>query len=92
MKIQSKTPSETAVEMREMVMPHHTNPQNTEWKIVDIDQTRLSEWEDKRSNITCPDDKTKNIPGVFEIGFCKTVWDEDSKKTVIVRMHQGCTL
>jgi acyl-CoA hydrolase len=24
-----KTPSETAVEMREMVMPHHTNPQNT---------------------------------------------------------------
>jgi acyl-CoA hydrolase len=26
---QTKTPSETAVEMREMVMPHHTNPQNT---------------------------------------------------------------
>lgn len=25
----SKTPTETAVEMREMVMPHHTNPQNT---------------------------------------------------------------
>jgi acyl-CoA hydrolase len=24
-----KTPSETAIEMREMVMPHHTNPQNT---------------------------------------------------------------
>jgi acyl-CoA hydrolase len=24
-----KTPSETSVEMREMVMPHHTNPQNT---------------------------------------------------------------
>jgi len=24
-----KNPSETAVEMREMVMPHHTNPQNT---------------------------------------------------------------
>ncbi len=24
-----KTPSESAVEMREMVMPHHTNPQNT---------------------------------------------------------------
>ena len=25
----SKTPIESAVEMREMVMPHHTNPQNT---------------------------------------------------------------
>jgi acyl-CoA hydrolase len=24
-----KTPSDSAVEMREMVMPHHTNPQNT---------------------------------------------------------------
>lgn len=24
-----KTPAESAVEMREMVMPHHTNPQNT---------------------------------------------------------------
>ncbi|MFP5385749.1 MAG: acyl-CoA thioesterase [Bacteriovoracia bacterium] len=29
MKTQAKTPSETAVEMREMVMPNHTNPQNT---------------------------------------------------------------
>ena len=29
MKKNSKTPSETAVEMREMVMPNHTNPQNT---------------------------------------------------------------
>lgn len=29
MKISLKTPSESAVEMREMVMPQHTNPQNT---------------------------------------------------------------
>ena len=29
MKKATKTPSETAIEMREMVMPHHTNPQNT---------------------------------------------------------------
>jgi acyl-CoA hydrolase len=28
-KITKKTPSETSVEMRELVMPHHTNPQNT---------------------------------------------------------------
>lgn len=29
MKKMSKCPSESAVEMREMVMPNHTNPQNT---------------------------------------------------------------
>lgn len=29
MKKTSKTPSETSVEMRELVMPNHTNPQNT---------------------------------------------------------------
>jgi acyl-CoA hydrolase len=27
--MQSKTPQDSAVEMREMVMPHHANPQNT---------------------------------------------------------------
>ncbi|HXH75143.1 MAG TPA: acyl-CoA thioesterase [Bacteriovoracaceae bacterium] len=29
MKKPIKTPSDTSVEMRELVMPHHTNPQNT---------------------------------------------------------------
>jgi acyl-CoA hydrolase len=29
MKLPSKSPSESSVEMREMVMPYHTNPQNT---------------------------------------------------------------
>lgn len=29
MKLPSKPPSESAIEMREMVMPYHTNPQNT---------------------------------------------------------------
>ena len=29
MKLSPKKPSESAVEMREMVMPNHTNPQNT---------------------------------------------------------------
>jgi acyl-CoA hydrolase len=29
MKLSPKRPSESAVEMREMVMPNHTNPQNT---------------------------------------------------------------
>lgn len=29
MKVSVKTPSESAIEMRELVMPNHTNPQNT---------------------------------------------------------------
>jgi acyl-CoA hydrolase len=29
MKLPSKSPSESSIEMREMVMPYHTNPQNT---------------------------------------------------------------
>ena len=29
MKLNAKTPSDSSVEMREMVMPNHTNPQNT---------------------------------------------------------------
>lgn len=29
MRIEFKTPSESSVEMRELVMPHHTNPQGT---------------------------------------------------------------
>ena len=29
MNLRTKTPSESSVEMREMVMPNHTNPQNT---------------------------------------------------------------
>jgi acyl-CoA hydrolase len=29
MKNMTKTPSDSSVEMRELVMPHHTNPQNT---------------------------------------------------------------
>lgn len=65
---------------------------NGEWKIENLDFTRLSEWEDKRSEVTCPKDKTKLAPKIFEIEFCKSVWNEDLKKTVVVKMHQGCII
>lgn len=63
-----------------------------EWKIVDIDQTRLLSWEDKRENVKCPVEKIKSSPKEFQNDFCKTVWDEDSKKTVIVKMSEGCSI
>lgn len=61
-----------------------------DWKIVDIDLTRLSEWEDKREYVTCPAEKEKKTPKEFGVTFCKSVWDEDLKKPVVVRMHAGC--
>lgn len=62
-----------------------------EWRIVDLDLTRLSEWEDKREYVTCPAaEKEKKTPKEFGVTFCKSVWDEDLKKPVIVRMHAGC--
>ncbi len=61
-----------------------------EWKIVDLDLTQLSNWEDKREYATCPVEKEKKTPKEFGVTFCKSVWDESSKKPVIVRMHAGC--
>lgn len=59
------------------------------WKIEAMDFDQLSSWDDKRQNAECPKDKDK-APKEFENEFCKTVWDMDSKKTVVVKMYQGC--
>jgi hypothetical protein len=64
---------------------------NGTWSIVDVDLTRLSEWQDKKDNVACPAHRNKPAPQVFGANFCKTIWDEDSKKTVVVEMHQGCS-
>jgi hypothetical protein len=61
-----------------------------EWKIEDIDFTKLSQWEDHRENMSCPTEKAKKAPAMFGVEFCKSVWDENSKKPVLVKMHQGC--
>ncbi|MCM2348449.1 MAG: hypothetical protein NDI69_00420 [Bacteriovoracaceae bacterium] len=66
--------------------------ENGDWKIEDLDFTKLSEWEEKRSEVACPKDSTKLAPKAFGVEFCKTVWNEDLKKTVIVKMHQGCII
>jgi hypothetical protein len=63
---------------------------NGDWKIENLDLSQLSRWEDKRSEVKCPKDEKNLAPNIFNVGFCKTIWDEDSKKTVIVKLHQGC--
>jgi hypothetical protein len=66
---------------------------NGDWKIENLDQTKLTEYEDKRENVVCPRDATvKPAPKLFGVEFCKTVWNEDTKKLAVVKMHQGCTI
>lgn len=65
---------------------------NGDWKIESVDSAKLSKWEDHRSEVTCPKDKKKLDFRVFGIEFCKTVWNEDLKKTQVVKMHQGCVI
>jgi hypothetical protein len=62
-----------------------------EWKVVNLDMTQLSVWENKREEITCPKDEAKS-PDEFTVQFCKSVWDVDSKKTVPVKIQQGCLI
>lgn len=62
-----------------------------EWKIVGVDMTQLSYWEDKRTEVTCPKEKGL-APSAFGQEFCKTVWDSDAKKTITVKMYQGCLI
>lgn len=63
-----------------------------DWKIVDVDLTRLSEWEQKRENVACPaSGKEKLTPKQFGVVFCQSIWNEDTKKPIIIRMHAGCS-
>jgi hypothetical protein len=61
-----------------------------EWKIAEIDQSQLSVWEEKRTEVDCPKDNQPKAPSVFGVEFCKSVWNEDTKKTVVIKMHLGC--
>lgn len=63
-----------------------------EWKIENLDFSKISEYDDKKDNVTCPKDPTKQTPKAFGVEFCKSIWNEDSKKTVVVKMHQGCAI
>lgn len=63
-----------------------------EWKIENADMSKLSAWEDKRSEVACPKDANKPDPNVFGVEFCKSIWHEDLKKNVTVKLFQGCVL
>jgi hypothetical protein len=65
--------------------------ENGAWKIVNLDMTELSKWEDKRNYVDCPKDPVKG-PEIFTNGFCKSVWDVNAKKVIPVKMNQGCLI
>ena len=65
--------------------------ENGDWKIVHIDMTQLSTLEERRQYVDCPKENEKPAL-IFGIEFCKSVWDLEAKKTVIVKMHQGCAI
>lgn len=62
------------------------------WKVDYLDFSKLSEYQDRLSEATCPKDATKLAPEMFGIEFCKNVWNDDLKKTVVVKMHNGCVI
>ncbi|HXH29592.1 MAG TPA: hypothetical protein VNJ01_02155 [Bacteriovoracaceae bacterium] len=66
--------------------------QSGAWSIGHLDFTKLSDWEDKREDTACPPSTGKTPERPFESEFCKTVWDEDSKKSLVVKMQQGCAI
>jgi hypothetical protein len=65
--------------------------ENGNWQIVNLDMTQLSTLEEKRQEAVCPTDKEKD-PGIFSTVFCKTVWDMETKKTVTMKLLQGCLI
>jgi len=65
---------------------------NGDWKIVQLDFSNLAQWEEKKSEVKCPMESKKAAPEAFGVEFCKLIWDEDQKKAVTVKMHQGCAI
>lgn len=63
-----------------------------DWKIADVDLSRLSYWEDKRENTTCPVEKEKTKSIYFESSFCKKIWDEDTKSLLTIKLNEGCII
>jgi len=59
------------------------------WEIVDLDFSKLSFYEDKKTHIACPSEQM-NRPKEFEVKFCRGIWDESQNKLIPVEMYQGC--
>lgn len=61
-----------------------------QWGVESLDYSKLSAYEDKRSETSCPKEINTPTSEAFKVQFCKLIWDEDSQKTVVVKLFQGC--
>lgn len=61
-----------------------------DWKIDQLDLTQLGQWELKKQEVECPKIKTEPAPKAFGIEFCKSIWNEETKRPVVVKFYQGC--
>jgi hypothetical protein len=62
-----------------------------QWSVVDVDFSKLSEWESKRQDVECPKEAEGADP-IFTHSFCKKLWDEREKKLLVVKMQLGCAI
>ncbi len=65
---------------------------NGQWRVENLPMDRLTLWEEKRLEVICPKEQKKLAPKIFGVEFCKSVWNEDLKKSVAVRMYRGCVI
>lgn len=63
---------------------------DAKWKVADFPKENLSLLESKRSNIECPKDQFSIRRDIFSREFCKSIWSEDLKKNITIKMHMGC--
>lgn len=59
------------------------------WSVIDLDFTKLSQWSEKRENVSCPAEN-KKAPNEFGATFCRSVWSESAKAPLTVKMSLGC--
>lgn len=63
-----------------------------DWKVRAMDFTKLSQFEENRSEVPCPKELIISPNKAFNTAFCKTVRDADQNKNVIVQLKLGCPI
>lgn len=65
---------------------------NGDWKIGPMDLTKISQYEEARSEVPCPKELIISPTKYFNVAFCKTVKDLDQNKLVVTQLKLGCAI
>lgn len=63
-----------------------------DWKISPMDFTKLSQFEENRTEVSCPKELIISPTKAFNVSFCKTVRDLDQNKNVVAQLKLGCAI